>query len=155
MCFYSGDCDWYASVVETSESVAEFLDPKRVCLECCEIIQPGDRYVTIYQQEHEECVNDGCEDGCVCDDPDFGETFDYLRCDHCDKFLQAIRSVEHEAGCAPDDQQPLLEGLFEELRNIGQHNSREVKKYVRQALLMFPELKSYFRKHWRRIGGCA
>ena len=80
MCFYHGDYDWSASVVEkdsgpTSKDIG--------CDECCQKIKAGEWRLHIFMQEHEECERcaysdcdcpetTGC---CQCPSPDFPQRY--------------------------------------------------------------------------------
>ena len=153
MCFYNDDYDWTASVVEQSTGVSI----GKLCDECHLPIPPGATIHHIFMQEHEEChacENGECEcpltadgelscdsKGCQCEKPAFGETFDYDRCDECDKFLRAVEAAEIDEGCEPYEARPGLGGMIEELRNLeGDNEVYPAKRYFKLAVKMFPEL---------------
>ena len=160
MCFYNGDCDWTASVCEQADTVA-IADCK--CSECGQTIPVGAFAHTIFMQEYEECR--ACEEtececpydsdgnpicwtkGCQCEKPELGETFDYVRCDGCDKFLQAVESAEIAEGCDRLEARPNLP-MYDDMQGIGQE---ECKKYWIKAVEMFPEFKRHFGMLWKRI----
>src|SRR6185436_18288273 len=122
----------------------------------------------IYQQEHEECRR--CSEGececvgsrndeddpqdhdCKCAEPNFGETFDYDRCDDCHKFLCAIEAAEIDAGCKPYEARPSLCGMIENITNAD-NSMDEAKRYFKKARSMFPELvaSKYLAWLWRKM----
>lgn len=142
MCFYP-DYDWTASVVETTPGT---VDKPTRCDECGKEIQAGEWRLHIAMQEHEECQTcdefgdsyneDDPQDPATCEH-DFGESFDYDRCEACDQILKAIRAVEQKEGCPSYAQQPALC----ELREVfSEHSGAPV--YAAHAIEMFPELGS-------------
>lgn len=161
MCFYS-DPDW-ACAVETDEDIV--CDRHTYCNECGRDIGIGATYKHIHQQEHEECQTcyDGdcecprdaegeltCDGGaaCQCNDPCFGETFEYDVCQDCQDFLKAVQSAEIEAGCDLAESKPPLSAMVESICEGGRN---EAKKYWAKAVTMFPKKKPFFGWLWRRI----
>lgn len=161
MCFVN-EGDWTAMVHESSEIVTT---KETKCDECGQPIPIGAFARTIYMQEHEECsdcANEYCscpiatidneevkvciDKGCQCEKPNFGETFDYDRCEGCDKFLQAIEAAELEEGCSKYEARPSLP-MWDDLQGIGRD---ECKRYWRKAVSLFPEWKAHFGMLWRR-----
>jgi hypothetical protein len=152
MCFVN-ECDWSPMVNEEADIKACGCTK---CDECHAVIEYGDSMHTIYQQESEECLQ--CRDGwcecegdcCECSDPDFGETFDYVRCEQCDKFLKAVEAAEIEAGCGPHEARPMLSMMVEDINNGGRE---EARKYFKKAKAMFPELvaSGYLGGLWRKM----
>lgn len=143
MCFYT-EADWTASVQDEKTTTAE--KPTR-CDECRCIIPAGGTVHHLFQQEHEECVcqyyGDAKEYGpdgeCICEPPNFGETFEYDKCDECAKFLKAVELVEKEAGCPPDQRHPYLCQMIETIRD--QVEPEDAKRYFKKALTQYPELQ--------------
>jgi hypothetical protein len=147
MCFVN-DYDWYAEVCEQDDrpALADFT-----CDECWRLILAGQMQHHVHQEEYEECqrcADDDCDcqkngngrcDGCQCDQPATGETFDYNRCEECDKFLKAVEQAEIEAGCDLSDSRPGLCGMIPEIQGGGRE---EAGRYFQKALRMFPELKA-------------
>lgn len=68
---------------------------------------------------------------------DYGETFHYVRCRDCDRILGSILAIEGAQGCAPENSQPALTELYE---NLYQHE--DAMRYIDAALVLFPELVS-------------
>src|SRR5688572_30184586 len=140
MCFYN-DYDWYAQVSDSSSGPA---DTKARCDECGKVINPGDWRYHLDQQEEECCRtcdeggdnydDDDPQDPLTCEH-DFGETFDYDRCDKCDKILKAIEAVEIKEGCPPDARRPRLMELRE---TFIEHSSAPV--YAATAIEMYSEV---------------
>ncbi len=159
MCFYNDDYEWVARVVDDSDVVLS--TPSR-CQECGRTLEAGETVHNVFQQEHEECG--ACEDGlcdcpkdkdeecidCECEDPDYGETFDYDRCQECDKFLKAVYEHEKDENCPPTERQPAYEMMIE---TISQFERENAVKYFRKAARMFPELKQsgYLKRLWRQM----
>lgn len=124
MCFYHGDCDWSASVVETDEGPAT---KRTQCDECREWIEPGQWVRHIHQQEHERCQT--CEDDsdynrfnfdpdnedCKAGKHDYGKTFDYDCCERCARLLAAIEAVEEAEGCVGEETRPMLCWMYEQV----------------------------------------
>jgi len=160
MCFYQ-DYDWYASIVEEQTTVAT---TEAACNECYRKIQRGQTIHTVYQQEHETCQDcengycdchvrfDGDDHECECPNPNFGETFDYVCCHDCHLFLEAVESVEIEAGCHERESRPSYCGMIED---IGRANGDmdEAKRYFKKAAKMFPNLvkSGYLGCLWRKM----
>lgn len=142
MCF-DNDYDWCASVSEVTEGPAE---KKCRCEECYSVIEPGQWRKHIWQQEHEECQCDACQEAegtspdCV---PSYGETYDCNICHACVKMLDAVRVVEVSEGCPAYAQQPAFGELWESLREIS-----DAEKYIAKAREMYPELESHQRFQW-------
>jgi hypothetical protein len=141
MCFVNS-YDWYAQTVERSTSV---VAKERQCMECHRIMTAGQTTHCIHMEEHEECqvcLNKECscrkDECCECSSPDFGETYDYERCEECHKFLEAVEAAELEAGCSLNESRPALESMMDELIEA---DDRE--RYFVKALEMFPELMVY------------
>ena len=151
MCFVNEDYDWIARVVEEADiTVAK---PCK-CSECGGVIPIGDFAHTIHQQEHEQCHDceyGDCEcsrddegericetKGCQCEKPNLGESFDYIRCEGCEKFLYAVQVVEEEEGCHHAEARPALP-MWDDLQGIGRS---KCKKYWKKAAKMFPEIKA-------------
>jgi hypothetical protein len=143
MCFYNKDYDWVATVNETEVTTAD--NPTR-CDECRTPIAVGEWIKTIHQQEYEACQI--CEDE-FADDYDeeqdkatcehkYGETFDYVRCEACDKVLRAIEVIEIEEDCPADARQPALTMLLDELFHF---EPVDRMKYIDRAVEMFPEIR--------------
>lgn len=153
MRFYH-DYDWTARVVERGHQVRGTAIK---CDECYKTIGVGEMAYHVFMQEHEECQTCDsfeceCAEGqcCACEKPDYGETFEYDRCEECDKFLQAIEAAEIDEDCDPSESRPALTSLREDISNAGLEAS---KKYWLKAVVMFPELKAsgYLGKLWKRI----
>ena len=155
MCFIN-ECGWCAEINEEADEIA--LEKTR-CNECDRIIPSGDFMHTIHQQEFEECqacangecdcheVDDSC---CQCEEPDYGETFDYVRCLQCDRFLKAVEAAEIKAGCSINEARPLMPRMIEDISDGGR---QEARKYFKMARVMFPELvaSGYLGDLWRRM----
>ena len=147
MCF-NVDYDWTAEISEESTTTAE---KPWTCDECFRKFPVGTTRHVVYQQEWEECqacANGECECkhadpddpiDCQCAEPSYGETFDYQRCDECNKFLAAVEQAELDAGCPPGESLPPYCGMTEYIGNSG---IDEAKKYFVKALRMHPELKA-------------
>lgn len=147
MCFYN-DCDWFASVVTNTVTVA--AKPTR-CYECGEIIPEGAWVRHIYQQEHEVCqnnlcnpwhdgpetVSEDCPPGC---EHDFGQTYGYYRCQVCDQLIEAIHSHEIKEGCDEHESRPVLTQLGEAMHENG-------RVYLASAEAMYPGIGA-------RLPGC-
>jgi len=149
MCFVADDYDWLASVQEENDIVCQ--NPQK-CDECGAMIPTGAFAHTVFLQEYETCRD--CEDGecscpcdededpiclsmgCQCEQPSFGETFEYIRCENCDKFLNAISQSEIDAGCHPHETRPAMP-MWDDLAGIGRDGC---KRYWKKAAKMFPEL---------------
>jgi hypothetical protein len=162
MCFLL-DCDWHASVVHEEDRTAT---KEMNCLECSHKIQPGDSYHYVYQQEHEECQ--ACEwaececpdalDGkdrpqdheCRCEKPNYGESYEYWRCQECSKFLKAVQRAEVDAGCSVYESQPHYEDMIDEISDSGMD---EAKRYFKRAAKDFPEIvkSGYLGWLWRKM----
>jgi hypothetical protein len=156
MCFWNDDYDWTAEVSEEEEFVAS--KPTK-CQECYRLIPAGETMVHIWMQQYEEChaCYDGeceCPEGrcCQCEEPVFGETFDYHRCQECDKFLMAVEAAEVEEGCARHESRPGLGAMASDIMDGDREN---IKRYFKRALRDFPELKAsgYLTRLGKRI--CA
>jgi hypothetical protein len=127
MCFYN-DYEWCASVWEETEGN---LDSSATCDECGRKILPGEWRRHIYQQEDETCsVCEYEEPGEPCEVCDYGETYDYDRCQACEWILEAVESVEEEAGCPPDSRRPMLG----EMRQSMWDNREEGRRYLQRAI---------------------
>lgn len=156
MCFIN-EAEWAAQVSEKTKQTAVMAIK---CDECRRQISMGAEYVHIYMQEAECCV--ACENGdcdcdlegecCKCDEPDYGQSFDYDCCLECDKFLQAIEAAEIKAGCSQYEARPMLTEMIEALQEGDEFTER---RYVQEALRMFPELKQsgYLGWLWRKMFG--
>lgn len=142
MCFYA-DYDWYASVCETEDRIA---DKPFKCHECCAVVAAGESYRYVFQQEQETCQR--CEEGececsdaddpahdCQCYEPNYGETFEYCICQNCRKFLDAVERHELNEGCRKDEARPPLGEMVEYMREID-----ALDGYFAEAEKMFPEL---------------
>lgn len=158
MCFVNDDYEWTAYVSVWSKCNAQ--QPTR-CDECSRVIEPGVVVHHLHQEESDECLR--CERGdcdcgfgpngvgevedkcCACPEPDFGRSFDYDRCDDCDRFLQAVEAAEVEAGCSRDDARPECGKMIEDIGNAG-HD--EAKRYFAKAYEMFPDIKPYLGRLW-------
>lgn len=161
MCFVNDECEWHATVVEKFISIGE--EPTQ-CMECRRDFSVGTTFHCTYMQEDDECgaCRDGdceCPDGdcecpdedcCSCDEPDYGMTFDYKRCDDCEKYLDAVEKAELAAGCGRDEARPPYEMMIEYIRNGG---VSEAKKYFIEAVKRYPELKTsgYLAFLWWRM----
>ncbi len=158
MCFYNDDYDWVAAIEDEAERILE--KPTR-CDECGRKMQVGETAHHVFQQQHEECQ--ACEEGdcdcpdkedcphdCKCDEPNFGETFEYDRCVECDKFLKAVEQHETDEQCPPMERQPAYAMMIE---TISEFERKDALKYFRKAARMFPELKrtGYLKRLWRRM----
>ena len=154
MCFVHDDYDWIAMVNEEADEVA--TRPMK-CDECDAAISAGQFMHTIHQQESEwckDCENGDCEcavECCECERPNLGESFDYVRCEQCDKFLRAVEAAEIEQGCDEDTARPGLP-MWDDLQGGGR---LDAKRYWKKARSMFPELvaSGYLGKLWRRMFG--
>jgi hypothetical protein len=159
MCFYNDDYDWIARVVEHADTTAT---KQTKCDECGSTIPVGANMHTIHMAESEggcvtcergdcECADD-CDSGerCQCETPNYGETFDYERCEGCEKFLRAVEASEVAAGCARHHAQPRLTEMTEEINEGGMC---EAKRYFKTARAMFPELvtSGYLGMLWRKM----
>lgn len=156
MCF-TNECDWTAEVSNERSEPAEKIVR---CDECHRDIQIGATVHHIGQQEYElchacefgecKCAGNTDEDGheCTCEEPEYGETFHYDRCDDCDRFLKAVEAAEIEAGCKPHHAVPLLLNMIEDIREGG---TGEAKRYWKKAVVMFPELRAYLAWLWREM----
>lgn len=145
MCF-TNDYDWTAEVFEETERAAE---KETRCGECRRKFPPGTVMRHLWMQEHEECSR--CSDAecdcpkdadgdcaeCKCEEPSLGEEFEYDVCPECDKLLKAVEAAEKEEGCHASESQPPLAQLFEQMREL---DKDDVRRYVRKAEGMFPEL---------------
>ena len=150
MCFVNDDCDWTASVVQEADTVAT---GQVMCDECSANIGIGEFVHTIHMEESEWCKD--CENGdcacvgecCQCKTPNLGETFDYLRCEQCDKFLKAIEAAEIEEGCSEDTARPMLP-MWDDIQGMGRGDA---KRYWKKAKEMFPEMvaSGHLGKLWR------
>ncbi len=119
MCFINNDCKWTRTFMEEYDTTY----PKDVqCDECRGTIPTGQTVHHVFMRKE-----------------DLGESFDYDRCEGCDKFLRAVESAELEAGCRLYAARPALGTMAEELSDVGIHNRR---RYFKAALRMFPELKA-------------
>ena len=163
MCFYNDDCDWIAQVYEESASV---VTESGQCQECGRIMLVGATMHNVWIQQYEACrrcdPNERAEwdddfaggplEQCSDGQHDYGETFDYSRCDDCDLFLQAVQEAEEDAGCHHDDARPPLEFMRERINDGGQD---EAKRYWRKALERYPQLKAsgYLGWLWREVFG--
>lgn len=144
MCFSNGDYGWTAEV-QVNTSGCSPLQCK--CYECRAIIAPYEWRVHIYQQEYEECQRCECEklddddELCdeLCDEHDYGETFEYVRCETCDKILRAIEAFEAREGCPVDERRPALCDLKDELNRW---NRDDAPLYAAIAIEAYPELAS-------------
>jgi hypothetical protein len=145
MCFYN-DYEW------TAEITAEWTAPIEVitkCDECKSHMNVGSEMTFIHMQEYEECYRcaececdcprdkDGDCVGCQCEPPEFGETFDYVRCEQCGKFLKAVEAAELKAGCRLSDSRPALGNMIEEIQD---GDNEGAQNYFETAREMFPEL---------------
>lgn len=133
MCFDS-EYEWTASLCEEDSGPA--VKPCK-CDECGHKISAGEWRHHIYQQEHETCYcceEDGV-DPCECETPDLGETYDYQRCEACDKLLRAVEQHEIDEGCPVYARRPALTELHDV---FWQHEQNW--EYAEKAVAMFPEL---------------
>lgn len=152
MCFVS-DCDWYPNLVHLDTITA---DAVRRCDECRRDVQAGGTLHHVYMQEAEECKaceHGNCEcvgDCCQCAEPSTGESFDWVCCEDCHKFLESVKATEVAAGCHVNEATPSLCGMLEEIFNGGRE---EAGKYFRTAIRMFPELQrsGFLGWLWREI----
>lgn len=150
MCFIR-DYTWRAEVVE--ESAHRSLLGKACCDECARTIPVGEIIHGIYMQEHEACQTcdrDMNSTACTCEEPDFGETFDYIRCPDCHQFLDAVEEIENEAGCSGDESRPGLGTMITDIQDSGVDNA---KRYFKTALHSYPTLarSGYLGWLWRRM----
>ena len=132
MCFYN-DYDW---VAEINEETAGVSPAPAKCHECGQRIAANEWRRHVHQQEHVHCER--CEDldeGDTCDRHEYGETYDYDRCETCEKILVAIGRFESANGCAVHESQPALGMLRDEL--LQHHDGR---LYVAVAIESYPEL---------------
>lgn len=137
MCFYN-EYDWTASIVLDSPDTAT---KDTHCDECGRPILAGETYRHLFMQEHDECqqCNDDDLEDCTCDEPQYGESYNYESCIECSQFLQAIKEVEKEEGCTGDEVSPALGQMIEQVAEIGEEESR---KYFVRAREKFPALHS-------------
>jgi hypothetical protein len=138
MCFYH-DYAWTAS--ETADEVGTAKVPTP-CDECREMIPVGGWVRHIWMQEEEVCRHnpqhddyDGpetdsydCPPGCT---HDFGETYDYDRCQLCDRLIEAIHAHEIKEGCSEYESEPALTELCDAMAENG-------KAYLAEAEVMYP-----------------
>jgi hypothetical protein len=116
MCF-TYDYDWFPEVSDTTDGIAVEMT---YCDECRGIIRPGDWVRRVYKQERECCRI--CEDedsNPPCETCDYGETFEYVCCERCQRLRDGIRAVEIAEGCAPYEAEPCLGMLFADVRAGG------------------------------------
>jgi hypothetical protein len=166
MCFIHDDYDWIAQVMDEGDAPAE-KDLR--CAECHAAIPAGTVRHWVYLQQHEECDRcfgdrdedcpcpapkdrwGGCEE-CKCEEPDFGEHFDYDRCTNCERFLRAVQEAEEEAGCRSSEARPGLGTMIEDINN---GDRDDAKRYWKKARELFPELvaSGYLGRLWRRCFG--
>jgi hypothetical protein len=106
-------------------------------------------------EEYEECqaCYEGdceCPEGkcCACLNPTFGESFDYVRCDACEKFLKAVDIQEADDGCAPSESRPALGEMVNSIQDLG---AERAKEYFQRALKDSPEIKVYLGRLWNRM----
>jgi hypothetical protein len=99
---------------------------------------------SIFMQEREACEEcngfpdtEG-EDGCTCEEPALGKTFNYDRCDDCDKFLRAIEAAEIEVGCDIDTSRPALTSMIDDLKEL-RYNDEGIARYWQKSAKMYPE----------------
>lgn len=159
MCFVN-EGEWNAEVQDESDTTAA---TKTRCDECYATIEAGEFVHKIYQQEQERCgtcengfcdcpKDEGgdCVGGCQCEEPDYGESFDYQRCENCHKFLQSVEAAEIEAGCRIWEARPMLPMMIEDIGNGG---IEEARKYFKKARVMFPELvkSRYLGRLWCKM----
>lgn len=153
MCFIDHS-DWYADIYDRSSKPAE--RPVR-CDECHELIGAGQLCHTVFMQQYECCLRCGRagpdssdpEDRCCCaDGPNYGEQYDYLSCDNCYRFLEAVESAELAAGCRPHESRPHLGSLLDELGDLGPGH---VRNYLLTARQKYPDLKPYLGRLWKRL----
>jgi len=144
MCF-DQDADWIARVYEETITTAE--KPTR-CDECGQKIPTGGWLLHVWMQQYEDCLHTFDDDSAPLVEgveecpPDckhnFGETYDYDRCESCDKILRAIEDLELKRGCHRNEARPLLtqmrDAVFEE------------PEYADHAIALFPEVADYVRK---------
>lgn len=159
MCFYQGDCDWYASITEQSDSLAT---TQKKCDECGRTIKIGDPVHHVFMHETcQACENGDCDchvrfDGddheCQCKEPIFGETFDYDRCQDCSDFLDVVEKAELEAGCRQSESRPPYTSMIED---IGRPNGDrdDAKRYFKKAAKIHPNLveSGYLGWLWRKM----
>jgi hypothetical protein len=132
MCFYHGDADWYASVVHEDIITS---DKPVSCDECGRKMPPGEKFKHVHQQEREYCDQCSEDEPCPEGECDYGETFDYDVCEHCQKFLAAIQHVEADEGCKGAEQQPALGLLIDSL-----WEADGTQDYIDRARAEYPEL---------------
>lgn len=153
MCF-SIDYDWIAEVCEHRSALVE--QPER-CDECGAVIPYGAVAQFIHMEQREfcqrcednecECAEDSC---CQCEEPDLGEVFDYVRCESCNAFLNAVQIAEEEAGCSNRESRPPLGCALEYIRDGG---IDEADKYRKTAVREYPWLvrSGYLGWLWQRM----
>ena len=153
MCFIH-DYDWTARVCEETAYPAQ---KPTECDECGAVIPIGGGVYHVHMEEYDgcrqcylgecECGEEGC---CRCPEPDPGETFDYDRCESCEKFLYAVQEAEEEAGCEGSEARPALGTMLEDIQNGGRHDAKRYWKLARQH---YPELvtSGYLGRLWKRI----
>ena len=146
MCFYNGDCDWYASVYEV-DPAATSERPVR-CDECCRPIPAGTPYTHIYMREHEDywpydSDNDEEASGPFPegDEPDPGNEEWYDRCADCSRLLEAVEAEELARGCKPHEARPGLTAMRE---TIGELDPDDRRAYRDRARAMFPAIDPAF-----------
>lgn len=147
MCFYHDDADWHASVYEDNVLAAE---KKARCHECHCWIHPGEWCRDIFIQERETCrvcqLDDDYDDEpdselepCAEGECDYGEQFQYVRCEACDKVIRAVEAVERDAGCTGNSITPPLIKLYEAM-------TYEENEYGDRARELYPEVAGHL---WR------
>jgi hypothetical protein len=159
MCFFH-DADWTPSVYEEDTRTAT---ERMRCDECCGVILPGERYGHIFGQEHEECVECGVNYEAVHDEPvcsstdgrhRFGESYEHVICERCEKLRTAIQRVEEDDGCSGSETVP----LWGELREAFSE-SDHAQEYLDRARTEYPELAmcghlDRFYRHTREYQDC-
>lgn len=123
MCFLK-DYDYVFEDWHEGEGVTAARDR---CDECRCVIWPGEWRKCMEGQQYESCRNRAHYDGLTDDDEidvftdghgdveegdcDYGERYEYVRCERCDAVLKAIQAHEVEEGCVGDSTTPYLEQL--------------------------------------------
>ena len=143
MCFYYV-YEWYAEVIDEGTHT---LGGK--CDECHRHMPAGMTMYNIDVRQYEECSRCGKEgrEECTCEEPGYGETFDYTSCSDCHHFLSAVAAAELAAGCSYYTSRPKLTEMCE---SIAEGGVEEAEKYFVTADKMYPKLRQNGYLDWLR-----